>query len=204
MNGRKAAIIILAAGASSRFGSPKQLAKIGNDHLLERIYKTAILTEMKVLVVLGANAKVILDACDLGHAEIVFNDDWEVGMSSSIVAGLERTLDIYTETEAVLIVLCDQPFVTEKTLLKLIAAQRKSGKPIVASEYSDTIGTPALFMKEVFSELLKLKGERGAKALIEKYRPEDLALVPLPEAAPDIDSKDDLEKINENPHAALF
>ncbi len=190
------AIIILAAGASRRFGSPKQLARIGEQNLLERMCKTAVSTGMKTVVVLGANAKDVLNASDLEGAEVVINENWDLGMSSSIKAGLEKTLGIDPEIEAVLLVLCDQPFVTKETLQTLIEKHQETGKPIVASEYSETIGTPALFTKEVFDELLKLSGDKGAKALMGKYAQSGVAIIDAPEAAFDVDTEADLEKLS--------
>ena len=185
-------IIILAAGPSTRFGSPKQLAKIGRERLLESVCQTAVSTGITTIVVLGANAKVIIDICQLEEAEVVINRDWEMGMSSSIKAGIEKALEIDPETNAVLLILGDQPRVTDEAMLRLIQRHSETGKPIAASGYADTVGTPAIFRKDVFEELLALSGEGGAKMVIEKYRPDGLTIVQTPEAEFDIDTMEDL------------
>ncbi len=194
MSEKNIGIIILAAGASTRFGSPKQLAKIEGKTLIERITETAISTGFQTLVVLGANEERVRKPIANQTLEIVVNEKWKEGLSSSIKAGLEKLLDINAETEAVILVLCDQPFVTKDTILRLVKTQAQTGKVIVACEYEKTVGTPALFTAEVFDELLVLEGDKGAKGLIEDYRNRSLALVAAPEAALDVDTKEDLKQ----------
>src|SRR6266852_5251622 len=95
--------------------------------------------------------------------EIVVNNDWQDGTSSSIKIGLNRLLADEPELTAVIFMLCDQPFVDRDTITALIEGYRTSKKPIVACEYENTPGVPALFAREVFAELMALEDDIGAK-----------------------------------------
>ncbi len=188
-------IIILAAGQSKRLGRPKQLLKFQHKTLIERIAETALETEFQTVVVLGANAEKMLPKIKNLPIKIVQNKNWQSGMSSSIVAGLERLLEMKNSLSAVVVLLCDQPFITKDTILKLVKTQRSTGKSIIASQYENTSGVPALFTKNVFDELLSLNAEIGAKSIIKKYSKKDLAGVTFPEARFDIDTEEDLKRV---------
>ena len=194
MNRSKIGIIILAAGASTRLGRSKQLLKFQDKTLIQKISETALETGFQTVVVLGANAAKIKSEIENLPIDIVFNQVWQSGMSSSIVAGLEKSLEINPHLSSAIILLCDQPFVTKEMILRLIEKQMRTEKAIVASEYKNTIGVPALFIKSKFAELLDLKGDVGARVLIKKYGDEDLATISAPEAAFDIDTKEDYRK----------
>ena len=188
-------IIILAAGASKRFGKPKQLLEFEEQTLLERIAENAIQTGLETVVVLGANAEKIGKSIENLSVETVINEDWQSGMSSSLVEGLRKMLEIKNDLQAVIILLCDQPLIGKNTILKLIETQKSTNQMIVASRYAETIGVPALFMQEVFDELLNLNKEIGAKSIIEKYAETDLATISVPEAEFDIDTEKDFERL---------
>ncbi|NNE97858.1 MAG: nucleotidyltransferase family protein, partial [Pyrinomonadaceae bacterium] len=147
---------------------------------------------LETLVVLGANAAEISGSIGDLQVETLLNEDWELGMSTSIKKGLEHLLVLDPGLRAVILLLCDQPFVTKNTISRLVETRRASGKLIVASEYSDTFGTPALFSREVFKELLALTGDRGAKNLINDKKNKNVSFIASPEAAFDIDTKEDL------------
>ena len=194
MKNSEFSIIILAAGASERFGKPKQLLRFEKTTLLERIAQTALKTGFEIVVVLGANAEIIQVSLENLSVRIAVNENWQTGMSSSIIKGLKKSLETNPDLAGVILLLCDQPFVTEENISKLVETQKETGKPIVASSYENTIGVPTLFMREVFDELLKLKGDTGAKPLI-KRRAENLAKVNAPEAAFDVDTAEDFEAL---------
>lgn len=187
-------IIILAAGASKRLGKPKQLLRFEKHTLLERIAKTALKTEFQTLIVLGANAEIIKDSIEHLSVKFVMNENWQTGMSSSVVKGLQESLKQNPDLSGVILLLCDQPFITKETILRLVRIQGKTRKSIVASQYENTVGVPTLFMREVFDQLLKLKGDTGAKPIIKKHI-KSLAKSDAPEAAFDVDTADDLEKL---------
>ena len=89
---------------------------------------------------------------------------------------------------------CDQPFVDEQLLNNIAQTKSESGKGIVASSYKDTLGTPVLFNKTYFPELLALQGQEGAKKLIFKHK-EDVAAVPFPLGYFDIDTAEDYNSL---------
>lgn len=188
-------IIILAAGASVRLGRPKQLLEFEGETLLERIIENALASELKTVIVLGANVGKVKKSVENLSVEIVVNEDWQSGMSSSLVEGLRKMIEIKNNLQAVIILLCDQPLINENTILKLIETQKSTNQMIVASRYAETIGVPALFRRDVFDELLNLTKKIGAKSIIEKYAETDLATISVPEAEFDIDTEEDFEQL---------
>lgn len=191
-------VIILAAGASKRLGKPKQLLEFEEQTLLARIIENALATRLKTVVVLGANAEKIKTSIENLPVEIVENKNWQDGMSSSIVAGLNYLLEIKKDLSAVIILLCDQPFVDKELILKLIKTQKTTNKKIIAGNYAQTVGVPALFTKDIFDELLKLDRKKGAKLIIKNYAAQnEIATVSIPEAEFDVDTEEDFEQLIE-------
>ena len=190
----KFGIIILAAGESKRLGKSKQLLQFEEISLLERVVKTALETKFQTVVVLGANAEKIENSIKDFTVEIIFNENWKTGMSSSIVEGLIKSLELNADLSGVVLLLCDQPFVTKETILQLVEIQKQTKKQIVASHYENTLGVPTLFMREIFDDLLKLVGDTGAKPIIKKHF-ENLAKSDAPEAGFDVDTIEDFEKL---------
>jgi molybdenum cofactor cytidylyltransferase len=188
-------IVILAAGGSRRMNNePKQLLKFRGISLLRRAVETALASKCRpVVVVLGANAGRLKEEIEDDQIATVLNEKWEEGLGSSIKVGLSALLDIHPEAEAVILTLCDQPLITSDIIDQLVEAHRKIGKAIVASEYEDTTGVPALFSKEVFDKLRSIDNRSGAKSLIEN-EPEIVEFVLVPQAATDIDSPQDYER----------
>lgn len=183
-------IVVLAAGASSRMHEPKQLLLFEGKTLLRRAVETAIETNCgAVVAVLGANyEKTSAEIANL-NANICYNADWQSGLSSSLKIGLAKLLEIRPNLDAFIVSLADQPFVTARHLQCFINKFQKNN-PIVAAKYGEIIGVPALFGKEIFDEFASISGDKGAKMLIEKYR-STLETVDLPEAAFDVDTKED-------------
>jgi molybdenum cofactor cytidylyltransferase len=194
------AIIILAAGSSSRFGDTKQLLHFNGKTLLQHVIAEATATGAEpIVVVTGANADRVSKEIKSEKVEIVFNKDWEQGMASGIVIGLKKAIALNNELEKVIIAVCDQPFVSSSLFQQLVEKQNESVKHIVASTYADTIGTPALFTKKYFDALMGLTGDQGAKILLKKYS-DDLATVDFPDGHIDIDTQADYENLlNGNP-----
>ncbi len=187
------AIIILAAGSSSRLGKPKQNLVYEGKTLLQRAIKAGLdSTCNTVMVVLGANLDSIKPTIINSGAHIIYNADWEEGMASSIRAGISKIQRLEPKTTAVILMLCDQPFVDASLLDQLV--QKKSLKGIVASSYNGVIGAPVLFDAAYFDELLLLKGQEGAKKLLLKY-PDDIDTVSFPLGSIDIDTTEDYEKL---------
>ena len=117
-------------------------------------------------------------------------------MASSIVKGLNELLRLNPNVEECILAVCDQPFVTSLVFENLIKEYHKTGKEITASAYSETLGTPVLFHKKYFDELLDLKGQEGAKKLIKKYQ-NDVVSIPFEKGSIDIDTEEDYNKLFE-------
>ena len=184
-------IIVLAAGASRRMNESKQLLSFRGKTLLRRAAQTAVASIYKpVVVVLGANFERAAAEIEDLPLEIVFNENWEDGLSSSIKAGIEKLLEIAPGAAALVITLADQPLVTAQHLNLFAEKFAQSNFPIVAAAYYETLGVPALFSREVFDDLCELSGDHGAKPVIEKHcQPQ--STINLPEAAFDIDTPQD-------------
>jgi len=191
---KNCAVVILAAGQSSRLGQPKQLLKYQNKTLLQHAIDTAKQSSVRsIIVVLGSNAEVILNETDKSDIQVVKNDDWESGIASTIRSGIQV---LQTNTDAAILMVCDQPFVTPDLLNSLIEKQKETSKSIIASQYGETIGTPVLFRKQFFSELMVLKGDAGAKKIMLRH-PDLVETVSFPQGGIDIDTIDDYKALEE-------
>lgn len=195
----KVGIIIPAAGSSSRMnGEPKQLLEFKGRSLLRGAAETALAADCRpVLVVLGANAERLRSEIRDLPLTIEINENWAQGMGNSIKAGLSKLTEIETGLDAVIISLCDQPLITKEIYNRLIKVHQETRKPIAASEYKNTVGVPALFARSMFDELLRLKDDAGAKFVIKK-NPALVEKINVPEAASDVDSKQDYERLLQN------
>ncbi|HEY8956988.1 nucleotidyltransferase family protein [Chitinophaga sp.] len=190
-------IIILAAGASKRLGTPKQQLLFQNKSLLQNVVHTVHHFDMPAVVVLGAFATQIREQLVTGKVHTVVNPHWPAGMGGSIRTGLQHLLHMAPHVNNVLLLLCDQPFITPSLLEEMITLKNTSGKAIVACTYGDATGTPALFEKSFFPQLLALNGQEGAKKILLQH-PEQLATVHFPQGAIDIDTTADYEQLLTN------
>jgi molybdenum cofactor cytidylyltransferase len=162
--------------------------------LLRRAARTALASLCRpVIVVLGAHRESMeSEIADL-PLEIVVNEQWATGMASSIRAGMKHLVS-RAETCAVVVMLCDQPLIDARIINELVAAYRKTGAPLVAAKYNGTHGVPALFDRQLYSALLALTGSQGAKSVILAHSAH-LSEVPAPEAALDVDTLADYERL---------
>jgi molybdenum cofactor cytidylyltransferase len=186
--------IILAAGGSGRFGQPKQLLAFRGESLVRRAVRAVSEQCSCVVVVVGDLGAEIENELRESSATIVSNADWRRGLGTTIRCGLRHLLASVPNLEAVVIAACDQPFVESGTIAALIAARERTGKPIVASSYANTLGIPALFDRSCFHALLALPDVSGAKAIIES-QPNDVASIEFPNGAIDIDTPADFERL---------
>jgi molybdenum cofactor cytidylyltransferase len=183
--------VILAAGASSRMGTPKQLLAVGEQTLLVRAVEATLASPVwPVVVVLGAHAEKIRPTLARLPVLIVENAAWAEGMASSIRAGITTLRQFSRAVDGAVIALCDQPAFSADTIAQLIAAQRTTGRSIVAAHYSGRNGAPALFLREHFAALAALTGEEGARLLL-NGDPAKVAAVDLPALAVDLDTPAD-------------
>jgi len=186
------AILILAAGSSSRLGEPKQLLEINGKTLLQKAIETGLEVSDAVTVVLGANKKMIQPTVSDYPIQIAFNGNWTEGMSSSIQVGMESLEE--GKYDGVLIMLCDQPFVDVLLLRNIISVFEKNKNPIIASWYNDKIGVPALFDVSFFGKLKKIKGQGGAKRLIMSHL-EQVEQVVFEKGEIDVDTQEDWARL---------
>lgn len=187
--------VVLAAGSSSRMGRPKQLLRFGGETLLRRAALAALEAGCDpVVVVTGAHADQTRgELRGLGVLEVE-NLRWETGMGSSVRAGVEALLKARAETAAVVLMLCDQPFVDADVVAGLVAAHRETGLDVVASQYGGSFGVPALFGRTLFDELARLEGQEGAKQVVKRHASRAY-LVPFPGGEIDVDTPDDFSRL---------
>lgn len=187
-------ILILAAGNSSRLGQPKQLLQFKGKSLLSHVVSQALEITQAVVIVTGSKNDEIGNEIQDLKALAAENSNWQEGMGSSISSGLQKLLDNFPTIENVIISVCDQPFIEASVFLELISKQKDSQKNIVGSAYSKTLGTPVLFTKKYFLELIALSGNEGAKKLLIKFQ-EDVAQINFEKGAIDIDTIEDYEQL---------
>ncbi len=190
----KTGILILAAGNSSRLGQPKQLLKFKGKSLLQHVAEQALAATPFTVVVTGSNHTEIKKEIENLNILSVENAYWNEGMGTSINVGLNEILAVFPAMENVIISVCDQPFIEASVFEALISEQERSQKGIVASAYSGTSGTPALYTKKYFKTLSGLSGHEGAKKLLNRFR-EDTAEISFDRGAVDIDTIEDYQRL---------
>lgn len=192
------AIIILAAGNSSRLGEPKQLLKYQGKTLIRHIAEAAIeARSAAVIVVTGSNASQIGEELHSLSCHVVHNPNWETGMASSIGTGVREVMGMHPDIAGAIFAVSDQPFVNVALFNALIDKALKQRSGIVASEYDNTFGTPVLFSNTYFPALLTLSGAEGAKKLVKKFA-DDATSIPFPLGSIDIDTREDYQKLLRN------
>ncbi|MEO8584104.1 MAG: nucleotidyltransferase family protein [Flavitalea sp.] len=190
--------MVLAAGASTRLGTPKQLLQLNGQPLLNIVLREVENADVKnIILVLGSSYEIIKDNIDEMKVHIIYNENWTEGMASSMIVGLKAALELDPAVEGVIFVVCDQPFISASLLDGLIEKHQQSGLPIVASSYAETLGTPAYFHKSLFPELMLLSGDSGAKKILQKYS-DEVAAVEFSRGSIDIDTNEDLQYLKES------
>ena len=187
-------VVVLAAGSSSRLGQPKQLVKLGGRPALHIVVSNAVaVAGNAVTVVLGAHAQELTRLLAHSPASVIVNRHWEEGMASSLRHGLSA---VSSTASAVLIMLGDQVAVSADDLKRLINAWKGHDTVIAASVYQGRFGVPAIFPQWCFTELKELRGDRGARLILERHA-HRLAHVQMPNAAIDLDTPEDLAALTE-------
>lgn len=191
----KIPVILLAAGNSSRMGQPKQLLPWGEKTLIEHQLSVLMQLGAPIIVVLGAYSEQIWPVIEHYPVTVALNDKWESGMGSSVTCGITKMELTETETKGALITLVDQPLIPADHYYSLTENFEPGNEQIVASTSAESwIGVPVLFDKCYFSELKNLRGEKGAKSLIQQY-PSRIKTVECNEIINDIDTLENYQNL---------
>jgi molybdenum cofactor cytidylyltransferase len=188
--------IVLAAGMSTRLGSPKQLLQIGGRPLLAIALETLSRSQIQeIVVVLGASADIIRRQVALDGAKVVVNDQYREGMGTSLRVGLAA---IAPSARAALVVLADQPLLQSSTINELIEQHQKNQPHIVIPLYRGFRGNPVLLDRSVFPELAGLSGDIGCRAIFGGHT-DNILKVPVDDAGIllDVDTRADCENLQE-------
>ncbi|GAB4454810.1 MAG: molybdenum cofactor cytidylyltransferase [Anaerolineae bacterium] len=187
----RVAVVILAAGGSSRFGSAKQLARWGNTTFIERAADTALQAAVDaVVVVLGAKAGACRRALGNRPLQIVENPNWAQGQSGSMRAGLDA---LPAHTSAALFLLADQPAIEPDILAALIERHRRTLAPVIWPEFQGRRGNPVLFDRRLFAALRQVQGDTGGRPVLEAYQAEaERVPVNSPAILLDVDRPEDI------------
>jgi len=192
MSNHRFAAILLAAGASTRLGQPKQLIQLNGESLLRRTARLA--SEIgcdPILVVLGYESERMQQELNDLHAKTVINPDWQSGMGSSLRCGIQALQKENPIPERVLLLLSDQPWLSTDILQALVTKSATENPRIVASNYAGRLGVPAVFHKSVYAALQCVEGDKGARQIIQQYQ-DQVASIDFPEGVIDIDTTEDL------------
>jgi len=180
--------LVLAAGASTRMGTPKQLLPVGTDLLLERVLEQSLRSKLDLVVlVLGFKAEEIRSKIRhrkvRSHLKIVENAGFSQGISSSILTGLSPIEKLY---DHVMILLGDMPYITSGVINRLMSGYLKSGLPLGALSVRGKRSHPVIIGRPLFPALHQLRGDQGARDLFLNH-PDQVCLV---EAGKDYDDRD--------------
>jgi molybdenum cofactor cytidylyltransferase len=144
---------------------------------------------------MGAFHEKILQEINVQDLSIAHNDFWPDGMTSSIICGLKKAINLSPEIDAAIILICDQPFLSSSVLLEMIEVYISTGKEIIQCKYADNYGPPILFDQSLFASIMDLTDKNGARSIIRQH-PDKVAFVSFPDGCIDIDTDTDFEKLN--------
>lgn len=191
---------VLAAGPSTRFGSPKQLVRLGGAPVLHQCVAAASsVAGGSVTVVLGAHARDIAPTLRPSSASIVLNREWAEGIASSVRTAV-RTAP--TRCEALLLLLADQVAVTADDLRRLFVVWRRHPVLIGAALYGGAPGLPAIFPRWAFGDLLDLRGDRDPGPVLRR-NVDRVVRVPMSNAGIALDTPEDLLLLSAGDHGPL-
>jgi CTP:molybdopterin cytidylyltransferase MocA len=184
-DGRRVAAVILAAGASKRFGAPKQLADFDGGTMLEAVARTADEAGLRPIIVVTPSRVPVPQG-----TRRVANDDPDAGLSRSLQLGLAA---VPAEQDAAIILLGDQPTVTATHLRRLTAA--RGDRPVVATAAAGVLAPPVLLERSAFARAAELTGDTGLRELLGEHR--EVGTIDVPRHAPDVDEPADLVALEE-------
>lgn len=193
--GKKIAMVILAAGASTRMKTIKQLLPWKKTTLLGYTIEQGLATKVDtVFVVLGANKEKIIPTLKNYDIKIIENTDWKLGMGKSIACAVEFLSNCPTRFDGVLIALADQPLLTAAHYNKLIVKFSDGNSGIIATKQNTTLGVPAIFNHNYFAQLVELNQDKGAKSVINENI-HDIHFIDAGGLALDVDTLEDYKQI---------
>jgi molybdenum cofactor cytidylyltransferase len=165
--------IILAAGASSRFGESKQLLDWHGQPFVRAVARTALEAGLSpVIVITGANSERVEAAVRDLDVKVIHNSDWETGQASSIKAGTLALQNV--SAGGAIFLLADQPQITTSVLRALVEKHAAGLFSIVAPMVMDQRANPVLFDRITFKDLMSIEGDVGGRAIFHKHRVEYL------------------------------
>jgi CTP:molybdopterin cytidylyltransferase MocA len=188
-------VLLLAAGNASRFGSAKQTALVGGVSMVRRAALAALGTGAGLVVVTGAYADEVARELAGLSLSLRHNAEWQQGMGGSIARGFRQLLAVAPPSVAAIVMLADQPLIGTGELQRLIRAHREAPERIIAADHGTTLGPPCLFPRRYYEELSALSGPQGARRVLEEHRAQ-VVKVSMPEAAIDIDTRLDYERLS--------
>ncbi len=193
--GANVGVVVLAAGESKRLGQPKQLLPYLGTTIIAHVVRTTLASKAsKTIVITGAYADRIRDELDCFPVTIIENHSWQDGVATSIGLGIETLEQSDMPQRAVLLMTSDQLRASTKLINLIIDKYDNQPNRIVACEYEETVGVPALFDQAHFPELKSLRGDCGAKNIINNHL-EHVVTVAFPGGGLDIDTTRDMEKL---------
>ena len=179
-------VLIPAAGASTRLGQAKQLVHYKSGTLIQNaVSRAGSIDPMEIIVITGANAKAVKEAVQRTPVRWIHNPDWTAGMGGSIAAG---AAGINPQASGVMILLCDQWRLQTSDLQQLVITWRSAPERIVIAEAGGQYMPPVIFPSTFFIRLRQLKGDQGARSLIEAH-PDLITAVAIENAAVDLDTR---------------
>jgi molybdenum cofactor cytidylyltransferase len=184
--------VLLAAGGATRFGSQKLVATLDGTPIVQLAARAlAAATDISIIVV-GNESTSVRAALGATEARIVENPDWAQGLATSLRCGIAA---VPSEVAAAIVSLGDQPGLDAAVARSLVARWRDTQSPIVTARYRGVRGHPVLFDRSMFGEIAALRGDAGAKLLIEQS-PDRVAYVDIDSDVPrDVDTKEDLASL---------
>jgi len=181
--------VILAAGMSTRLGRPKQLLEIDGKALVAHVTDAALMSALDaVIVVVGHRARAVEAALGARMVRFCLNARFAEGQSTSLVSALDA---VPPETDAVVVLLSDQPTVQPTVIDRLLAKRRETDAVIAMAAYGGTTSHPVLFGRELFGELREIEGDQGARDVIRRHRAEVVSVDGGADAPPpDVDTEE--------------
>ena len=187
------AVLVLAAGKSSRMKSIKQLEKINQKTLLDiTLEKIKSILPDNIFCVLGANAEKIKQEITTTSINFINNKNFEIGLSSSILTGIQFFKKNNLNFDSVFILLADQPAINIGYLKSMIFLSEENKHKIIASKYEPNFGVPAIIPNKYFEDLILIEVDKGAKEFI-NYHKNDVLCSESSTNLLDIDTKEDLK-----------